>query len=199
MMNEVRFNAVNVWAVLCLATMLSGCLNMGVDSGTRYYVSPKGDDQNPGTRSKPFATLARARDAVRGQRSGQTAPPPLARIVLMDGTHVLSEPFILTPQDSDITFDASPGAKPVVSGGVRIGGWRKHDDKLWVADVPWLAQRPEPFTQLFVNGVRRTCARTPNEGAYFYTKRLSLTFDNPGQCLGFSYREPLLIKKRFTI
>ena len=176
-------------AVLCLAAaFVASCRNVDADSGTRYYVSPNGLDANPGTRAEPFATLVRARDAVRGQRSGQPVQKP-ASIVLMDGTHVLPEPFVLAPEDSCISFEAAPGAKPVVSGGVRIGGWRKHGGKLWVADVPWLAQRPEPFTQLFVNGVRRTCARTPNEGAYFYTKRLSLTFDNPGQCLGFSYNK----------
>jgi hypothetical protein len=31
------------------------------------YVSPSGSDQNPGTKAKPFATLARARDAARAR------------------------------------------------------------------------------------------------------------------------------------
>ena len=30
-----------------------------------FYVAPDGDDANPGTAEKPFATLARARNAVR--------------------------------------------------------------------------------------------------------------------------------------
>ena len=34
-------------------------------SGAEYYVAPGGRDENPGTKSKPFATLERARDEVR--------------------------------------------------------------------------------------------------------------------------------------
>ncbi|MBT3291511.1 MAG: hypothetical protein HN380_29470, partial [Victivallales bacterium] len=30
-----------------------------------FYVAPNGSDANPGTEAKPFATLIRARDAVR--------------------------------------------------------------------------------------------------------------------------------------
>jgi hypothetical protein len=33
--------------------------------GDEWFVSPDGDDRNPGTRDKPFATITRARDAVR--------------------------------------------------------------------------------------------------------------------------------------
>jgi len=40
--------------------------------GSEFYVSPSGDDRNPGTRVKPFRTLERARDAVREmKKSGQ--------------------------------------------------------------------------------------------------------------------------------
>jgi hypothetical protein len=171
--------------------MFLGCRNAltpAHDAGAaRFYVSPKGSDSNPGTETKPFATLQRARDAVRAQRKAKVGPWAAATVVLAEGRHVLAEPLVLTPQDSDVTYGAAPGTHPVVSGGIRVGGWRRFGDKLWVADVPWLAGRPEPFTQLFVNGVRRPCARTPDEGAYFYTKRLSLTPGDPGQCLGFTY------------
>jgi len=115
-------------------------------------------------------------------------PQPVT-VRLLSGTHVLSEPLVLTPADSGVTFEAAPGAAPVVSGGLRVEGWRKHNDRLWVADVPWLRKQAEPFAQLFVNGGRRPCARTPNEGAYFYTKRLTLTPGDPGQCLGLTYNK----------
>jgi len=102
---------------------------------------------------------------------------------------MLLSPLVLEPRDSGATYEAAPGAHPVVSGGVRIAGWRKRDERVWVAEAPWLKQRSEPFTQLFVNGVRRPCARTPNEGAYFYTQRLSLGPGEPGECFGFSYKK----------
>jgi hypothetical protein len=187
-----RVRAAAEWggAALGLALLLWGCRSAATASGeegeTRFYVSPRGADANPGTRAKPFATLQRARDAVRARRAGQPERRPAA-VVLLGGTHVLAEPLVLTSQDSDVTYGAAPGARPVVSGGARVGGWRKHTDRLWAAEVPWLAERAEPCAQLFVNGVRRPCARTPDEGAYFYTQRLTLTPGYPGQCLGFTY------------
>jgi len=35
-----------------------------------FYVAPSGNDANPGTRSRPFATPERARDEVRQLRQG---------------------------------------------------------------------------------------------------------------------------------
>ena len=36
--------------------------------GLRLHVAPDGSDQNPGTADKPFATLEKARDALRAAR-----------------------------------------------------------------------------------------------------------------------------------
>ena len=33
--------------------------------GGEWFVAPNGSDDNPGTKDKPFATLEKARDAVR--------------------------------------------------------------------------------------------------------------------------------------
>ena len=170
--------------------LLGGCRLASTSDAqpcSAVYVSPSGSDQNPGTKAKPFATLQRARDAVRALR--QTAPAQAAAIRLMDGTFFLPVPLVLEPADSGTSFEAAPGARPVVSGGRRVTGWRKLDERLWVAEVPWLKGRAEPFAQLFVNGARRPCARTPNEGAYFYTKRLTLAPGEPGPCLGMTYNK----------
>ena len=175
-----------------LMTVASGCRlyssDPDVSRGSVFYVSPQGSDQNPGTKAKPFATLQHARDAARLLRLA-TPNTPAVSVRLQGGMHVLREPLVLTQADSGVSFEAASGAHPIVSGGVRVTGWRKRGDRLWVADVPWLKQRAEPLTQLFVDGVRRPCARTPNEGAYFYTKRLTLTQGQPGQCLGLTYNK----------
>jgi hypothetical protein len=179
-----------ITGLLSLVSLIAGCRLVSTSVDERrtptVYVSPAGDDKNPGTRSKPLASLQRARDAVRAMRRTVSGEQPFA-VRLLSGTHILSEPLVLTSADSGVTFEAAPRAHPVISGGLRVTGWRKQGDRLWVADVPWLKQRAEPFTQLFVNGVRRPCARTPNEGTYFYTKRLTLAPGNPGPCLGLTY------------
>jgi len=43
--------------------------------GASFFVAPGGSDANPGDRDRPFATLARARDAVRTLRQTGTPPP----------------------------------------------------------------------------------------------------------------------------
>ncbi|MEI6196950.1 MAG: right-handed parallel beta-helix repeat-containing protein, partial [Verrucomicrobiota bacterium] len=57
------------------------------------------------------------------------------------------------------------GSEPVVlEGGRRISGWKKYDDKLWVATLLGAANGQWKFRQLFVNGQQRVLARIPNAG-----------------------------------
>lgn len=180
-------------ASVCAALLLSGCRWLSpqsADGGGRvFYVAPTGGAQNPGSKRLPFGTLQQARDAARALRRAAAGSRPPVTVLLKDGTYFLEESFVLTPEDSGVTYAAAPGARPVVSGGVRVGGWRSVDGKRWVAEVPWLVKQAEPFTQLFVDGERRPCARTPDEGAYFYTKRLTLAPGEPGPCLGMTFNK----------
>ncbi|HEY8505961.1 MAG TPA: right-handed parallel beta-helix repeat-containing protein [Gemmataceae bacterium] len=132
-----------------------------------FHVAPDGDDRNPGTSDKPFATLRRARDAVRAAKRDRPVTVQVA-----DGTYRLSEPFVLAPEDSGtkdapVTYAAAPGARPVFSGGRRITGWKEttvNGRKLWTAEIPEVREGKWYFHQLWVNGERRTRARHPNKG-----------------------------------
>ena len=107
----------------------------------------------------PIRTLAAARDAVRAERrAGRTGA---VTVQVRDGIYFLPETLVLTPEDSDTTWEAAPGARPVISGGRVISGWKKAAGALWTAD----ATGPE-FHQLFVSGRRAQRARTPNFGFY---------------------------------
>jgi len=125
------------------------------DPPVHYYVSPTGDDGATGTLEAPFATIARARDAIREGRDATQR----TSVVLRGGTYILDQPFTLEAQDSGVTYEAYPGELPVLSGGREITGWRRHGG-VWAADVA----RGWVFRQLFVDGERRTRARHPNEG-----------------------------------
>jgi hypothetical protein len=72
----------------------------------------------------------------------------------------MDETFVLTPEDSNITFAAYPGERPILSGGRRITGWQKGKGPVWAAPAPF------DFRQLFVNGRRALRARTPTNGFY---------------------------------
>ena len=107
----------------------------------------------------PVKTLAEARDAARAQRrAGKTGN---LTIRIGDGVYFLPETLVLTPQDSNTTWEAAPGARPLVSGGRVISGWKKGQGPRWTAD----ATGPE-FRQLFISGRRAQRARTPNFGFY---------------------------------
>ncbi len=157
--------------VICLAVILSVCRwAFAVEIQTAaFYVAPDGNDGNAGTREKPFATLARARDAVReSKKAGLTKD---ITVLVRGGAYRLKEPLVFGPEDSgsekhSITYAAYPGERPVLSGGRTIAGWRKGAGNLWVADIPEVKAGTWYFRQLFVNGRRAVRARSPNDGCF---------------------------------
>jgi len=142
-----------------------------------FYVSPQGRDDWSGTLAEPnaegtdgpFATLERAREAIRQLKAGSPLRKPVT-VMIREGTYALAEPFVLRPEDSGtaecpLTYAAYPGEKPVLSGGRRITGW-KPAGPLWVAEIPEVKAGQWTFRQLFVNGQRRPRPRLPQEGLY---------------------------------
>ena len=64
-------------------------------------------------------------------------------------------------KDYFVTYAAYPGERPVISGGTQINGWQKKENGKWEAPV-----NLTNVNELYVNGKRRTLARTPNPGYY---------------------------------
>ncbi len=142
---------------------------------TTLHVAPGGNDAwsgrlpapNADRSDGPLATLPAAQRAVRQAlaATGRRAP---VTVLLRRGRHELSQPLVFSPADSGsaaapVTWAAFPGERPVVSGGRRVTGWRRDGDR-WTTTIPEARNGGWKFTQLFVNGVRRTRARTPNQG-----------------------------------
>jgi len=143
------------------------------------YVAANGDDAFSGTlpgpnaeRSDgPFATLDRARSAVRTLRSKRAAPGPVT-VMIRGGVYRVHEAFTLKLEDSGdadapITYAAYPGERPVISGARSITGWRKSEGPLWAADVPDVRAGKWCFRQLFIDGARRTRGRWPADGVLY--------------------------------
>jgi len=114
----------------------------------------------------PVTSPLAARDAAR------VAEKP-ARIIVAAGVYPITDALSLGPEDSQTTWEAAPNAKPVISGGRKIGGWRKNADGIWQADVPEVAEGKWYFEQLWINGRRVTRARTPNKGFFRMEDRAS--------------------------
>ncbi len=69
-------------------------------TGGEFFVSPVGQDSNPGTAEKPFATLERARDAVRQVQQAGGRPQGGATVWLRGGDHLRTAALELTAADS---------------------------------------------------------------------------------------------------
>lgn len=128
-----------------------------------FWVAPYGDDAWQGTRAAPFASLERARDAVRElPRSWRRRHTVVVNI--KGGTFRLRRPFVLRPRDSglgghDVVYRAAPGHDPVISGGMPVPPqeWSLFDAGLGIhrAHVGDVESR-----QLYVNGSRANVAST---------------------------------------
>ena len=116
----------------------------------QIYVSPRGSDAAPGTRTKPVQSLEHARDLARTSSS--------RRVLLADGLYRLHAPLQLSEADSGTTFAAMPGATPILSGAVAVIGWKQVDAarNLWRAPAPAGVSNSR---QLYVDGVRAHRAR----------------------------------------
>jgi parallel beta-helix repeat protein len=92
-----------------------------------FHVSPAGNDSNPGTETKPFATLDRARLAVRDLKNVKKAD---ISVGIQDGTYLLTNTVVFTLADSGsegqaITYKAAGNEDVVFSSAVPLTGWQK--------------------------------------------------------------------------
>lgn len=125
---------------------------------TEFYVSPNGDDRNPGTKEKPFFTLKKAKNA------SLIHPDDDCCIWLADGYYPITEPVSFNTnhfgnRNGTITIKAEQEANPVISGGTLLKGWTKNKDGVWESGVE-LERAPR---ELFIGEKRAIRARFPNE------------------------------------
>lgn len=152
----------------------------------QFYVAPEGNDANPGTRQQPFATIARAREAVRAIiAEGLTED---VDVVIRGGTYRITKPIRFDVRDSgtaehSITYAAADGERVVISGGRRITGWTAGDDGVWRVTLPGVQSGKWSFRQLWVNRRRAVRARHPNTG-YFRVEQVG-----PDRRTSFRYSE----------
>ena len=159
------------------------------------FVAPNGSDEWSGRLDSPngdgtdgpFATIARACDAVRGVREQDGGATRSVRVFIREGTYLLSEPLVFAPQhsgtsESPTTFKAYHGERPLISGGRPIGDWQPvevNGKQMWAAELPEVKSGEWYFRELFVNGERRPRTRLPKEGLYWFTDFVDLPADAP--------------------
>ena len=142
--------------------------------GQKIYLSPSGNDANPGSADKPVATLTAARDRVREYRKNNKVSQPL-EIIPQAGEYFMFQPLVFTGEDSGtedypLILKAEDGTKVVFRGGVELRGVEEVNEQLWRIFVPQVAWYDSYFDQLYVNGRRAVRARTPSKGLYSVKK-----------------------------
>ena len=89
-----------------------------------YYVAPGGNNAGPGTMDRPFATVERARDAIRRIRTRVLATEAIT-VHIRGGKYFRASSFALTQDDSGvedraITYRAYPGEDVRLIGGRQL-------------------------------------------------------------------------------
>jgi hypothetical protein len=140
----------------------AGSSGGGPSDGT-LYVSPSGDDSNPGTITQPLRTVGKAQTLVRGMTQSMTAD---LTVYLRGGTYPQTSTLTFSNADSGqngfyVKYLAYPGEQPLITGAQPVTGWMPTGagSKLYTASGV-----TTPFRQLYVNGVKAIRARSPNLG-----------------------------------
>ena len=150
-----------------------------------FYLSPSGDDTNDGTTmAHAFATLTRARDAIRQINSAMTGD---IVVRIAKGNYPVSDTITFTDQDSGtngyhVIYQSQDGVGVArFMGGAPATGWTPYKDKIFQANVG----AGLGFTTLYENGIRADLARWPKRTSPFATSRGGyMTFvDKQGETL----------------
>lgn len=180
----------------------------------QLYVAKDGSDANDGTLNRPFATLERARDAVRALKSGGAYPEAGVSVNIRGGEYRFTKTFQLEEQDSGtaqapVVYQASPGEKVTFTGGDTLdaslfqpvtepavlerlpkeasGKIVQVDLKaLGITDYGVLGTTTSVAPELFFNGNVMTLARWPNSG--FTTIEQVVKTPEEGSGYTFTYK-----------
>jgi len=106
-----------------------------------FHVSTDGSDSAPGTQKQPFATLERARDALRKLKHKDKLTQGGATVFIHGGNYRVTHTFTLMAEDSaeasaPIRYRAIDGEIPIFSGGIRLKRFQPVSDAATLARLP---------------------------------------------------------------
>ncbi|MBM4027064.1 MAG: right-handed parallel beta-helix repeat-containing protein, partial [Planctomycetes bacterium] len=153
-----------------IATVLlaawAACPGIAANPHWHYYVAPSGNDHWSGRRAAPngdssdgpFATLQRARDAIRRLKKSTGLPEGGVTVWIADGTYCLEQGFELTAEDSGqagkpIVYRAVGEGQVRVTGGKAVTGWQKVADPAVLARLEPAAREHIFQTDLKAQGI----------------------------------------------
>ncbi len=138
-----------------------------------YFIAVEGDDNNPGLIDQPFATLKRARDAVRFAKG--INPNRDITVWLGGGEYALDETLEFTTIDGGsggykVAYSSYPGSIATITSDVYLNDWQpltvaqqpaglpsQASGKIWAVDIPAMAPR---FKVMYAGQAELPRART---------------------------------------
>lgn len=145
-----------------LATLLLTALVTSLHAAD-LYVSPNGSDANVGSKDKPFATVAKARDAVREKIAGGMKGDVVIEIA--PGNYFHSEPIRFDERDGGrdghtVIYRGAAREGARLYGGQAATKWEKYKDNIWRAPIA----KDKSLYQLIVDDKPAVMARFPKFG-----------------------------------
>ncbi|OGV43871.1 MAG: hypothetical protein A2X48_05240 [Lentisphaerae bacterium GWF2_49_21] len=118
------------------------------------FVSETGNDKNPGTSEKPFATLEKARDKIRELRKTGTLSSDTAPVVHVSGRFEMKSSLKFTKEDSGtpgqpLIFRSTQKEKAVITGGKKITNFKPVTDETALSRL-----RPEAKGKVFQSDLK---------------------------------------------
>lgn len=160
----------SILIVILILSLLAAACNGNPTNGTdglipegdllTIRVSPEGDDAANGV-SAPVKTVSRAL-ALAGEKIGSAN----VTIELADGTYPITEPLNIThtqtSREEGYILTLKGSANSVISGGVSVSGWKKHEGNIWKATLSGV----DSVNGFYVDGKNMTLARQEVSGSF---------------------------------
>lgn len=148
---------VKLAAIMLALTMLAAAHALAVKPA-EFYVASDGNDKHPGTKAKPFASLERARDAIRDLKTSGELPDGGATVWMRAGEYERNATFTLGAEDSGtetapIIYRACNGETVRLIGGRRIGGFQPVRDPAVLSRLDEAARGSVLQTDLKAQGI----------------------------------------------
>jgi hypothetical protein len=215
----MELHSVFLLLLVSALVMSTGCHVLSTrvaNEGTNFFVAVDGNDANPGSREKPFATLERARDEI---RKSKAADKPIV-VYLRGGDYLRTNTLDLVAGDSGtaaapVVWQAYKGESVRLLGGRALTGFqpvtepavlarfdegaRKHVVELdlrslGITSYGELTSRGRAFDrpvavahpELFFDHRPMTLARWPNEGEFAKIAGYPATTDPKAEFGGLS-------------
>lgn len=133
------------------AAALAALIAATAACGSEYHVAPQGNDEGPGTKQAPFATIQHAADRMQAGDTCWIAAGTYRETVRPKHGGAPGKPIV---------FAALPGERVILSGADPVRGWRKRADGAFTAEA---ALDLGPENQVFFDGRMMFEARWPDK------------------------------------